>query len=137
MLKDNNEPFTFKIWSYRNHRIPQSRNKVMQPQAFRAKFHPPVVGQRLCLVCPTHSIYFLFLWTENPTTMPVPLPLILTIVLMEKFQRVIYKRSRSKSLDWFMKHSITFSTTGHDLCPFRWATGVIELRNPIWQNDNK
>ena len=126
-----------KLFYHRNHEILQSRSKVIWSQVFRAKFNPPIIIQRSYLVYPTHSVRCLCGLKFLLITMPVPFLLMLTIVLMEKYQRVIYRRSRSKSLYWFMKHAITVSTAGHDLYPFRWASGVGELRNPIWQNGNK
>ena len=69
MLKENNKSFIYKCCSYLTIGIMEcySQEIVMQSQAFRAKFHPPVNVQRSYLVSPTHIVHFLFLWTQNLT----------------------------------------------------------------------
>lgn len=124
-----------KLFYHRNHEILQSRSKVIWSQVFRATFNPSIIIQDHTSSIPPIVFAAFFCGLKFLLiTMPVPFLLMLTTVLMEKYQRVIYTRSRSKSLYWFMKHAITVSTAGHDLYPFRWASGVGELRNPIWQN---
>ena len=53
-----------KLFYHRNHKILQSISKVIWSQVFRAKFNPLITTQRSYLVCPTHSVHCLFLWTQ-------------------------------------------------------------------------
>lgn len=62
----------------------------MKSQTFRAKFYPPIIGQRSHLLCPIHSVYFFR--RLNLTKYYANLfPLILATASVEKFQSYLYK----------------------------------------------